>query len=110
MTVELDFELEEILNYDSTIISCIARNPISNNSIQTGFEVIGDKIYFYNSRANTINNPLLSLGLIEKKRLRISYVIEPKGENSPMCYIYLNGIMSAVTKYNKSEDDFHFAG
>jgi hypothetical protein len=52
----------------------------------------------------------LSLGLIEKKRLRISYVIESKGENSPMCYIYLNGIMSAVTKYDKTEDNFHFAG
>jgi hypothetical protein len=49
---------------------------------------------------NTVEAPLLSLGLIAEKRLRISYVIEPtSGVSKPMCYIYLNGILSAVTAY-----------
>ena len=50
MTIELDFAIEGILDYDAEIISCLSKSK--TGSIQCGFNVVGDKIKVYNNRLN----------------------------------------------------------
>jgi hypothetical protein len=107
MTIELDFELSGVLDYDSEIIKCLSLDK--NSIIQTGFVITGDKVKFYNSRLNDSLNDkgesvgaLLNLNLIENKRIRLTFVIEPNPKTTtdfPMCYAYLNGVLSGAVIY-----------
>lgn len=45
----------------------------------------------------------MSLTLVEGQRIRVSFVIEPKSVNFPMCLGYLNGKMSGAVIYG--DDD-----
>lgn len=111
MTIELDFEVNGVLDYDTEIIKCISTNE--QGTIQVGFVITGDKVKFYNSRLNDSLDDkgksvgsLMSLNIIEGKRIRISFVIEPKSTGDfPMCYAYLNGILSGAVIY-KHGDNF----
>ena len=101
ITIELDFEIDGVLDYDTELISCIARDK--EKKILVGFAVTGDKIKFYSSARS-----LLSLNLVEKKRTKVSFVIEPSNGtiDFPMVYGYLNGKLSGATFYNKDADSF----
>lgn len=101
MTIELDFELNGVLDYDTELISCLSRNKDGN--IRVGFSVTGDKVRFYSSRG-----VLLSLNLVEGKRTRVSFVIEPNTGSIefPMIYGYLNGKLSGAVIYDSSADNF----
>lgn len=107
MTIELDFEVAGVLDFDSEIIKCIS---ISNQgAIQCGFSITGDKIYFYNSRLNGGElGPLASTNIVENKRIRLSFVIEPNSIEFPMCYTYLNGKISGAVIYD-TDDRFQQA-
>ena len=110
MTIELDFELSGVLNYNSELIKCISTNL--SGAIQCGFAITGDRIRFYNSRLNGgEKGPLMSLNLIENKRTRISFVIEPNTGviKFPMCYIYLNGILAGAVIYAADDSFVDFA-
>jgi hypothetical protein len=39
------------------------------------------------------------LDLVENKRIKLTYVIEPNNIDYPMCYTYLNGIRSNAYPY-----------
>ena len=106
MTIELDFEINGVLDYNTKLIKCISTDD--SGTITVGFDVTGNKINFYNSRLNGgEKGALMSLNLIEGKRVRASFVIERRYKNNtfwyPMCYTYLNGIMSSAVLYQ--EDD-----
>jgi hypothetical protein len=111
MTIELDFELNGVLDYNDEIIKCLSLDK--NQIIQTGFVITGDKVKFYNSRLNDSLNDkgvsvgaLLNLNLIENKRIRLTFVIEPNPQTTnafPMCYVYLNGILSGAVIYNTND-------
>ena len=111
MTIELDFEVNGVLDYDTEIIKCISTNE--QGTIQVGFVITGDKVKFYNSRLNDSLDDkgksvgsLMNLNIIEGKRIRVSFVIEPKSTGDfPMCYAYLNGILSGAVIY-KHGDNF----
>ena len=101
MTIELDFEINGVLNYNSELISCISRNK--DGDVKVGFNITGDKVRFYSSRG-----VLLSLNLVEGKRTRVSFVIEPNTGSIefPMIYGYLNGKLSGAVIYDSSADTF----
>ena len=110
MTIELDFEISGVLNYETELIRCVSTNA-QNTINYVGFGVTGNKIYFYNNRLNGgENGALMSLNLVEGKRIRASFVIEPKKNNDnwfPMCYTYLDGILSSAVLYDKNSDTFY---
>ena len=104
MTIELDFELSGVLDFDTELIKCISLNR--DNAINTGFSITGDKIRFYNSRLNGgEKGALMNLNLVENKRVRITIVIEPNNGSIsfPMCYIYLDGKLSGAVIYDKND-------
>lgn len=97
-TVELDFMIDGIWDYDSNLIECLSY--YGDGSIKTGFVVKGDTFRYYAS-----GEELVSLNLVEGKRIKLGFVIEPKGaEEYPMCYTYLDGIISNVFNYLNTYD------
>jgi hypothetical protein len=101
MTIELDFEINGVLDYDTELIRCVSRNQ--DGAIKVGFIVTGDRVKFYSS-----SGALLSLNLVEGKRTRVSFVIEPNTGTIefPMVYGYLNGKISGAVMYNRDSDSF----
>lgn len=110
MTIELDFEINGVLNYETELIRCISSNA-QNTINYVGFGITGNKLYFYNNRLNGgANGSLMSLNLVEGKRIRVSFVIEPRKNDSswfPMCYTYLDGVLSSAVLYDKNLDTFN---
>lgn len=113
MTIEIDFEISGVLDFDEDIIKCYSTD-LAETTIPVGFRVLGDKVQFFNSRLNngfdSDGNPLgalMSLNLVEGKRTRVSFVLEPNtGKiDFPMCYAYLDGKLSAAKIY-ESNDSF----
>lgn len=109
MTIEVDFEVSGVLDYDDEIIKCYSTN-MDQTYIPVGFRIMGDKIQFFNSDLNNgVNSEgepigaLLSLNIVEGKRIRVSFVIEPNTGKIefPMCYAYLNGKLSGAVIYDK---------
>lgn len=102
-TIELDFKLSGVLDYDSQLIRCISRNQ--KNVIQCGFAITGNKAMLYTSRMNGENdiNPV-NISIVENKRIRLTFVIEPRSSHKfPMVYTYLNGKLSSVNAYESTE-------
>ena len=99
LTIELDFKMSGILDYDAELMKCVSTNK--EGVIQCGFSLTGNKIYFYTSRQNGTNGvDPISLDLVENQRIRLSFVIEPKNLHKfPMLYTYLNGIISNASNY-----------
>ena len=113
MTIELDFAIEGILDYDAEIISCLSKSK--TGSVQCGFNVVGDKIKVYNSRLNgdsyidkegklKYRGYLSSQTLVEGKRVRLSFVIEPRSVDFPMCHCYVDGKSSGSVIYDTADD------
>ena len=98
LTIELDFMLTGILDYGANFIECLSRN--SGGDIKTGFVVQGDQFKYY---ANSAKEALFSLNLVQNKRIRLSVVIENGDYNDPMCYAYLNGIISNAINYGNND-------
>ena len=100
LTIELDFMIDGILDYNANLIECVSRN--SDESIKTGFVVQGDTFKYYITGKE---DPLVSLNLVEGKRIKLSFVIEASSSQKfPMCYTFLNGIISNVVNYSAGYD------
>lgn len=108
LTIELDFSLSDIIDYEDDLISCLSIDDQSDKKFM-GFRITGDRIYFYNHRLNGLNDTsIMSLNITENQRIRVSFVIEPKKASDdnwyPMCYTYLNGILSNAVLYLKTDN------
>ena len=99
LTIELDFMLTGILDYDAHFIECLSYN--ADDTIKTGFVVQGDQFKYY---ASSAEEPLFSLSLVQNRRIRLSVVIESESIDYPMCYAYLNGIISNAINYGKKDN------
>lgn len=98
LTIELDFSIDGVLDYNADLIKCISY--YADNTIKTGFCVKGDKFQYFAS-----GKELVSLNLVEGKRIKLTFVIESsESEKYPMCYTYLDGIISNVLNYSSSSD------
>jgi hypothetical protein len=93
MTIELDVEINGVLNYESELLKCLSRD--NDNHPRIGFCLNGNAVSFYGQS----DTPLVSLSIVEGKRIRYSFVIEPKSVNYPMIYGYVNGKMTAACPY-----------
>lgn len=107
ITIELDFKLSGIIDYSKKFIQCLTTDK--NDIIRGGFSVTGDSIKLYTSNRNgqtteagVVLEPI-SMDLVEDKRIRVSYVIEPDNaltkEDFPMVYSYLDGKISNAVDY-----------
>lgn len=100
-TIELDFTLKGILDYNENLIECVSR--YNDGSIKTGFTVSGDKFRYYVNGTQVDEEGNISyfstFDLVENKRMRISFVIENKSDTWPLCYTYLNGLCSGIQSY-----------
>lgn len=96
MTIELDFKIDGVTDYDTELIKCISTNK--DGVIQCGFAITGNTMKFYtNSTQSTLN-------LVEGKRIKLTYLIEPrKNQKFPMVYTYLDGIISKVISYAETD-------
>lgn len=109
ITIELDFEINGITDYDSELIRCLSVDAQGYNKV--GFTVVGNKVRFYSAFQNGgETGALTTQTLVEGKRTRLSFVIEPKTNASvpaekyfPMCYTYLDGILSSAVMYDKDD-------
>ena len=111
MTIELDFEVNGILDFSKTIMSCVSYD-ITGKTPVVGFELVGDRLKMYNNRLNgqmnssgELNGTLTDQTIVEGKRIKISLVIQPNNGtiDFPMCYTYLNGKLSSATIYDKND-------
>ena len=109
MTIELDFELNGVTDYSAELIKCISTNE--RGVISVGFSITGDTAIFYSAGKNgrdkdgnfTNENVLSKLSLVEGKRIRLSYVIEPNNTDFPLFLSYLNGKISGASIYETSD-------
>ena len=98
LTLELDFVLSGVHKFNKPLIQCVSLDAAEKP--WTGFIITGDTFKYYAS-----GNELVSLNLVQNKRIKLSYVIEPSDAHKyPMCYAYLNGIISNAVNYG--EDDY----
>ena len=105
LTIELDFMIDGIFDYDCNFIECLSY--YGDNTIKTGFVVKGDTFKYYAS-----GSELVSLNLVEGKRIKLAFVIEPQNMKDsegktipyPMCYTFLDGIISNVFHYLEDDD------
>lgn len=104
MTIELDFVVEGVTDYNANLIQCISKDSNNNNAV--GFAITGNKAYFYNdTKKGGTSGSLVNMNLIEDKRIRLSFVIEPNDSYHPypMCLTYLNGKISSAALYSPSD-------
>ena len=109
MTIELDFEINGVTNYNAELIKCISTNE--RGAITVGFSITGNTATFYSAQKNgldengnfTNENVLSQLSLVEGKRIRLSYVIEPNNTDFPLFLSYVNGIISGAAIYDTND-------
>lgn len=112
LTIEIDFEVDGVTDFSKNLIYYLSRN--NKGTIQVGFAITGDKIRLYNSRMNGVttedmnseDNCINPISIVEGKRIRTSFVIEPNRGISgeyPMCLTYLDGIISGAMIYQKTD-------
>lgn len=89
-TIELDFEITDVANYDSILLSCMSGNR--------GIE-IGTQTATLKSEQST-----LDIKFKEEERVKVAFVIEPRSSHR-LIYTYLNGILSGLTQY-PADDTF----
>jgi hypothetical protein len=104
MTIELDFKVTGVTDFDAELIKCYSTNQMG--TITGGFAITGNKAKFYHSTKNT-DDTCIKFNLVENKRIRLTYRIEPKSlaAGYPMILSYINGICSNAEKYEPKTDD-----
>jgi hypothetical protein len=110
MTIELDFKISAVTDYDADIIRCMS---VSNSDVPVpycGFRITGNRAELYTSINNgTIDENGVELKpftvkLLEDQRIKISYVIEKKKKNFyPLILTYFNGIVSSIDDYDAND-------
>lgn len=94
-TIEFEFATSNVLNYDSTLISCF------DNTI--GFKVTAQNATIKSEQA------IVTTQFKEDERVRIAFVIEQNYTGSfRLIYTYINGIISGISQY-PIDDNFQQA-
>lgn len=89
-TIEIEFATRNVLNYDSTILSCMNGGR--------GISITSQKASLLSEQSS------ISTQYKEEEHVRVSFVAEKRAENR-LLYIYINGIASGVVQY-PVDDDF----
>lgn len=96
-TIEIEFSTRDVLNYDSTIISCWANN--------IGLKVTAQRVFLQGDQTG------IELQYKENEHIRISFVIENNRklisgttDTSRLLLVYINGVLSRTKVYSASEN------
>ncbi len=89
-TIEVEFATRNVMNYDTTILSCL--------SGERGLSISAQKASISSEQSN------IGMQYKEEEHVRLSFVVEKSSENR-LIYIHVNGIMSGVVQY-PTDDDF----
>ena len=84
-TIEIEFSISDILDYEDVVISCYESN--------IGFYITPIKAVYQTSEVS------IQTKFKEDERMRLSFVVEGTNENRIM-YTYLDGIISGLTQYS----------
>lgn len=88
-TIELEFATRNVLNYDSTILSCVSNNR--------GLSLTAQKATLKSEQKE------ISTQYKEDEHVRIAFTVEKTAENRLM-FVYINGIASGVQQYPTTDD------
>ena len=105
LVIELDFRINSVFDYSSNLIECLSKD--NTDEPYSGFVIQGDTFKYYAASFDKEGNAIeiLSLNLTQNKRIRLSFAVESANrEKYPMCYTYLDGIISNVINYSSSAD------
>ena len=92
--IELEFSTSNIRNYDTTLISCLSGGQ--------GFKLTANKASLYSTVYNALNP--IETKYKEDEKVRVTFVIEPKGFPYRLVYIYVNGVMSGLYPYTDTDN------
>lgn len=101
MTIELDFKIQNVLDYEAELIKCYSKDK--NGNIFGGFAILANEARFYTKNLNTEEN-CIKFNLAEGERIKLTFKIEAGKEKYPMILTYLNGIVSNATSYSVKTD------
>ena len=117
-TIELDFKLSGVTDFTKPLIHCLSRD--ANGTIQAGFNITGQDSTFNtllvqatggqlkedNAQNQAYNTQLqgMTARFIENERIHLTWTIDNKRNDYPMIRTYLNGKVSGITQYDKTED------
>jgi len=87
-TIEIEFATRDVINYNATLLSCLADN--------IGLKVTPQMVEF--SGAQTSISTLYK----DNEHIRLSIVVEKQSENR-LILVYINGIMSRAIQYASGE-------
>lgn len=90
-TIEIEFSTSNVLNYDTTVLSCFSGNR--------GIKITAQSALLKSEQSQ------VSTKYKEDEKIRISFVVEDRSANR-LIYTYINGIISGLAQY-PSNDDFH---
>lgn len=88
-TIEIEFATHDVMNYDSTILSCMSSGRGISMSAQLARLV---------SEQSEI-----SMQYKEGEHVRLAFVVEKRSQNR-LIYMYVNGIMSGAVQYPVNDD------
>lgn len=89
-TIEIEFATRNVMNYDSTILSCWANGK--------GLKMTSQSATFKSEQSE------ISIPFKEEEHIRLAFVVEKRSKNR-LLYVYINGILSQCVQY-PSADDF----
>ena len=89
-TIEFEFATRTVMNYDSTILSCLSDGR--------GLKMTAQNVSLSSEQSN------ISTQFKDNEHVRVAFVVEKRSENRLM-YCYINGIVSGVVQY-PDDDDF----
>lgn len=88
--IEVEFATRNVLNYDSTVLSCYSGNR--------GIKINANKAFIQSEQS------YVETKFKEDEHIRISFVVEEDSANR-LIYTYINGIISGLAQY-PADDDF----
>lgn len=111
LSFEFRFRVRNINKYDTLITTTEDENGLPKR------EITGDKAWgrFYGAAGFCLGTQeafIASTGTIASARYRedeiitVSFVIDQETETYPLLYVYINGILTTVEKYDKNTDSF----
>lgn len=88
-TIEIEFSTSNVLDYNSTLISCMSGNK--------GFVINAQDAMFKSEQSE------VKVKFKEDEKVRLGFVVENKFANK-LIYTYLNGILSGIAQYPEDDD------
>ena len=88
-TIEIEFSTSNVLDYNSTLISCMSGNK--------GFIINAQDAMFKSEQSE------VKVKFKEDEKVRLGFVVENKFANK-LIYTYLNGILSGIAQYPEDDD------